>query len=375
MNYKNSYQDNIYLNLIIQAEQAYTPNEVPVFKAQKEYQLDDVIINRASDYYVTVESMTCPTTNIPVWMPDIQPKTAPWGFNTDINKTIYSFTMEYNGIYSDETFLNFISQNPNSLPLPLSPFQDRYSVYYEIYTYTSIVEMLNNTLLYAFYNLSGKIALPTSDIPYFYFDGQSFRFSLVSNKNFFDSSIVSPINIYCNYQMYEIINSLPFTYYTGSVPGRIFKLYISNFFNNVISSPYIFDPTGDYYVTSQNISYISQLSPMKSLFVLTNSVPINSQISPLKPSQETLTPNKVNRSKILLDIEPVVLGELIPGRNFIQYRDSNNEYLSLVSENPISLIDISVYWRDRFGLPHIVYLNYNQPFNIRLRFSKKSISK
>lgn len=370
-------RNNIYVNLILQNEELYRPDEVPVFIAEKDYNLDMPIVEKASDYYLRIDSMTCSLTNIPIFIPDILPNIAPW-FNTDVNKTIYSFTMEYNGTYSDQTYVNFISQSPNGFVKPLSPFQDRQTNYYDVFTYTLIIEMFNQALVDCFTNLTGKIALPTTDIPYFYFDNSLYIFCLVANKNFYDSSLLLPINIYCNYQLYEIINSMPFTYLAnadGILPaqGVAFQLFIGDQGNNSISYPNIIDPAGDYYVMKQNNSSIASFFPLKSMYISTNNIPIGPQISPLKPNEENRNPNKVNKVKILLDLEPIIISTLLAGRNYIQYRPQIEEYIDLLSDNPINSLDASFYWRDRFGYPHIVYLNYNQPANIRISFINKKL--
>lgn len=378
MNITKSKKDDVYVNFIIQSEQLFTPSEVPVFEARKEYSLDTPILEKSSDYYLIVSSLSCPLLNVPVFIPDIQPNLSPWN-NTDINKTIYSFTMEYNATFSDETYLTFIPQNINQTPFQLSPFQDRYSGYYDIYNYDIIADMINNTLKTCFANLAAKIALPTTDIPYFIWNDQQFKFSLVANKNYYDYFLPTPIKIYCNYQMFEIFATIPFAYLGGSsvpvIQGRNFLLYISNSGDNSISYPGQIDPAGDYYIMTQNISSVVSFYPMKSLFIRTNSIPVSPQISPLKPSTENANPNYVNKSKIILDIEPIIIGDLVKGRINVQYRDQTNECIDLVSDNPLTDIDLSIYWRDRFGLPHIVFLNYNQPANIKLHFIKKDLIK
>lgn len=371
-------RDNVYVNLILQNEDPLRPSINPVFAATKEYNLDIPIIDHASEYYLQVESMTCSLTNIPVFIPDIQPNLPPY-FNTDINKTIYSFTMSYNGQYSDETFVTFIPQGINVHVAPLMPFQDRTSSYYQIFTYTIIVTMLNNALEDCLTNLASKITLPVgSTAPYFYYDEPESKFCLVAQKDYYDILLALPIEIYCNYQLYEIINSIPFSYLPNQegispAPGVTFQLIVSDLKNNLIKYPNLLDPTGDYYVMKQNESSIASISPLKSLYVSTNNIPVGPQISPLKPTEENKAPNKVNKAKIILDIEPLILGNLVTGRNYIQYRALTNEYIDLLSDNPIQQLDVSFYWRDRFGNSYQVYLNYNQPANIRFLFINKNI--
>ena len=372
-------KDRVYLNVILQNESLFSPTEIPVFAAEVNYQLNDPIIDNCEDYYLAAESYTIPISNVPVWIPDIKPYAPPY-FNTNINETLYSFTMTYNGISSGETFIQFISQNPNKFVQPLGPsqiFQDRNTTYYDVYTYTQFVYILNQGLIQTFNNLNANIPLPTTDIPYFIYDEENIIFCLIANKNFYNTFGPNPITIYCNYYLFEYIYSLPNNYLPTNNPsgnGQDFLLYVIDQGNNTINpsnKPSNFPLPGDYFIMKQNIPTIAALSPMKSLFISSLMIPVNPQISPLKPTQEKVNPGIVNKLKLVADIEPLLFSKIVANRSFIEYRSAKYSLIDLCSAGPLYNVDFSIYWRDRFGNPHLLYLNNTQPANITVVFIKK----
>jgi hypothetical protein len=373
-------KDRIYVNMILQNQSLFSPTELPVFNAEFDNELTIPIVENASEYYVAVESLTISTANIPVWRPVIQPNLAPYN-NTNSNKTIYSFSMKYNGITSDQTFVLFESQQPNAYYRPLSATnltQDRDSLYYWIFTYSAFVEMLNQCLIATFANLSGKIVLPTTDVPYITYDPSTRLFSLVANKNYYGQEVLLPIEIYCNYYLYELIYSLPQVFLIGNsdtLPGTGLdvQLLVYNQHNNVISpSDLAATDPGDYYEMKQNYSTISVLSPMKSMVIATQNIPVEPEIAPLTPLDQNRNPGTVTKLKVLEDFEPLPFSQLVANRNYVQYRSSKYSLIDLNTIGPIQHLDLAVYWRDVFGHLYLVELNNNQPGNVRIVFIKKS---
>lgn len=370
-------EDFVHVNIILQNQELLLPGEIPVFAATTNYSLDTPLIKKCDDYYLIVDSFNCSLSNIPVFIPDIQPNIPPYN-NTNVDKTMYSFTMEYNGIVSDQIFVDFISQNPNKYVFPPNPAQDRTTTYYYVYTYTIMCEMFNNALNNAFINLGSKVVLPgLSTAPYFYYDNSSQKFSLVCQKIFYDLvNVVTPIKIFCNYSLFELIYSLPNTYLgdnQGNVPssGRDFQLYVTDLGNNIISYPGVPNPAGDFIETTQNNSSIYSFFPMKSMYVATSNIPVMTSLVPRKPIEFYKNPNVVSKQQNILDIDPVIIGNLVKNRNYIQFRSVIYSPITLSSSTPLNSLNVSLYWRDRFGNSYIVYLNNNQPSNIRLLFIKR----
>ena len=75
-------------------------------------------INNPEDYYLTIERFTMETSTLPVFIPSIQPSPG----NSDVNKTIYSVTLEVTnglGTFTNQQFIEWIPQD-KSIAVPPS---------------------------------------------------------------------------------------------------------------------------------------------------------------------------------------------------------------------------------------------------------------
>lgn len=334
------------------------------------------LIDNLGDFNVALDSASIPADNLPLWVPKIVPFP-----NTNNNLTPYSFSLEYNGTISDETFLIYIPQNPNKIFIPLSIYQptpDYNSTYYEVYTVDFFIKMLNNTLTSAFNNLSGKIALPAGAVPpYFSYRNNTDKLSINAQQNYYDiDNTPIPIKVYANYDMFTLTDKIDFIYYgTGNsvTSPTDFQYYISNFRNNVIVPSDIIPPytSDDYYLSmEQELPSISNLSPIKSICIVSSSLPIRSDYIPRKVgTSESLVGEEV----ILTEFEPILRFPQENVGNNILYRPQYRRWKNMKSQLALQRIDVTVYWRDFIGNLHIVYSNLTRISTIRLVFQKKKI--
>src|ERR1700678_3314112 len=95
--------DKIYYNIVM----PYNPIN-GISYALFRQQLDQSIIERPSDYYLAVVRFQISSELIPILIPIIQPFP-----NVNLLNTIYSFTISYNGIFSPQLFLQFVTTHPN----------------------------------------------------------------------------------------------------------------------------------------------------------------------------------------------------------------------------------------------------------------------
>lgn len=390
MSYKiKRTDDRIYVNMILQNNKLYDYTEIPVFNATFDYEVHEQILDDPENYQVAVESLTIPITNIPLWRPIIQPNLPPFN-NTDVNKTMYSFTLVYKDgvnpdIESPQTYMNFIPQNPNIYKKPLNATnvrQDNYSSYYEIFTYSAIINMMNVCMKKASDDLNSL--LPDDyESPYFTFDPVTSLISLITTRAIYDNEIkfdppnlVPKIEIYCNYYMFELLLSLPQIYQASdtvaTLNGKDVLLSVYNQHNNVISPSDLpsVDP-GEYYEMKQNFSTLPSLSPIKSIAVFTRSIPISSEFSPNTPLNSFTNQGIMNKLKILHDFEPLQFTKVISGRNYIQYKSPKFSLIDMSGSTKLQHLDITLYWKDIYGQYHIIALNNNQPANVRIVFIRK----
>ena len=137
-----SSPDQIYYDITVSNFQS-TVTKPPVFFFNE--QRNNPFIMNPEDYYLSILRFTLETGSLPVFIPSIQPNQA------DVNKTIYSFTMEYtyppvgvagSTVYtSAQTFVDWIPQDfAAQVPLPpsanINRIQNNSTGYYNCYSYS-----------------------------------------------------------------------------------------------------------------------------------------------------------------------------------------------------------------------------------------------
>lgn len=371
--YKKKDDDRIYYNFIIGEKN----NLAPYYDAKFQQNLDDSFITNPSDYYLSVIRFSIPCQNIPIWIPEI--KKYP---NTNVNETVYSLSLEYGAFTSGETFLQFESSNPNayaSTISALSPSAGTDSIYYWIYNYQAIVDMINTTFQTAFTALNvASGGLPVGSVaPYLEYDPVTQLMSLVCQRVNYDVNLPNTISIFMNYKLFEYIDSILANYLGGSnynvyLPnGKDFQLIVLDLKNNWYNPPNLAPATPpDYYKMTQNFSTILNWNVFQSLQITTNMIPIVSEIAPSLNSSDT---SNTTQQSFLRDFTPITEtgGDFRNGT--LQYvLDGPYQLINLTGQTPLNKLDMQVFWLDRFGHKYLLKCAYNQILSIKIVFIKKS---
>lgn len=365
----SSTDDRIYYNISIPSTTIASNPSPAIFQQE----LNEAIIQKPSDYYLAIIRFTIPTQDIPIMVAQIQPFP-----NTNINNTIYSVTLTYQTFTSGQIFVQYVTQNPNALVLPLSashPNADN-TLYYYIYTYTAFLNMINTALQTAFTALNVAVpgGLPVGSVaPYFQFDTFTERISLVAQIANYDITIANPIKIFVNYQLFTFIDGLPFIFEGITLPGgKDVQLLVENNKNNWYNPPYLTIPPPIppvYYIMTQEYNTISDWNSFKSLQLVSNILPIKSEYVPVVSQ---INQSIVNSQGILKDFEPLI--ELGPeARTTVQYQlQSPYQLINLTSDIPLTKIDVRIYWTDQYGFQTLLSIPFNQVVTIKMVFIKKS---
>lgn len=310
-------------------------------------------INIASDYTMSITRFTLDTTSLPVFIPTITPS------QNNPNLTVYSLTLEYENAgvktSSDQTYVIWTPVNMN-LDVPQPPSTNvggtqSISNYYYSYNYHHIATLLNNTLTQALTQLKTLVpAIATANI-FTSWNNESECLEIYGTSNFFDSSVVSgKIKLFFNRALFALFTSLPSLRFHNGQIGKIYQILISsnNGTNTVVNSQ-IFGgvPTN---VLSQEYSTISNISPITSIVFTSNMLPIlqNQMSNPfVYRDGELIQTNQTtsNFSNVITDISS--------DSNYKPhlYMTPSAEFrrLTLISNAPINVVDISVFFKNRFG--------------------------
>ena len=322
-------------------------------------------------YDLIVARWQLDTNYLPIFIPYIQTG------SSDLNKTIYSITLEYNNISGDPSYINYIPQNKAAEP-PKPPsimpnkLQDNSTGYYDIYNYQYWIYLINLTFQQAFINLSSKIALPTINPPVMTFDTTTNIAIINCDVDGYNLN-TGGIKIYFNQALGQLFSSFPFIINSFTDNYNRNFLIQTNVFNNsnIIEFPPS-NPEYDAFQIFQEFSTISSWNPIVSICLASNTLPI----IPNNEGLPSLIVNGVNQqtsgnnniqSQIITDFctdgiyKPIVT--YIPSAEFRR--------IDLIGDKPISNIDISVFYKNRLGQLIPILLPAGCSITIKLLFEKK----
>jgi len=326
------------------------------------------ILTVPEDYVGSIVRFAVPCFNIPLIQFIVQtPITSP----TDINKGIYSFTLEYNGTFSSQTFYTFIPQVENITP-PNNPsqFQDFSSEYYFLYNYGEWIQFQNTALNTAFLELQTLVApaLATVDPPFFNYDPITQLISLYVDKLFFDQNLTTPIiKIYFNNVSEQYFNGFIFNdVAVGSANGVDSYFKIRNF-NGINISPV----NNALIVFSQEFVSLGYLSPLKNIVISTN-MNIVSEIFFISNASALQNSAYLN---VLTDFIPDLSNGQEAGvgsKIFIYNAPSLFRVFDFVDKHPLYSIGLTINWTDTLGNVYPLTLSKGTVASIKMMFIKKS---
>lgn len=302
-------------------------------------QLSQPIIERASDFYMAIDRFKIPMTNVPIFI-----------FNPATD--FYTFEIEYNGIKSGKTALVY------KAPALLSTLS---AYYYYVYSYDFMISMMNTALSTAFTTLSGLVTLPTGSIaPHFEIDSTTHIISLVAQVDFYDETLTTPIRIFCNTNMHKFVMGIPASYDPSDTNGRNVLFSIFDVKNNIIAGT-----PSDFYKMSTEFGSQTLINwNVAQGFVITSdTLPVNPEYLPIMGGQTIL-----NTRPIVSNFDFIYTSDMTKGFTAQYILQSPYKTLDLVGTQPVTTIDLTVYWYDNLNNLYPVYLRLDEAMSIRLNF-------
>lgn len=360
------------------------------------------LLKSGSNYELSIVRFTVPATSVPLSVIQIQPYP-----NTDINKTIYSITLQYGASIVQE-FLEWVPNNNSPLPSALSsssPFQQDNTPYYYMYELQEFVNMLNIAFYNAFHSLAST---PVGAIPPFViYDPNSGLFSFVVDKTYITTDnlgTTTGIKVYMNSYLENYYYNLD-TYFEGynSANGEDYQLLFENKGNNIqdqtgvpiVSNPLYYplgnpalpiNPSTIYYIplvlviNKQPYSTVWKFcDEMQSIVFTSNIVPLaheftSPQIILASPYIKQQASSSNSFLPIITDFSVASAVENL-GTNRQQYvftaPSQGYRYIDIKSNLQINQFDMNVYYLDRNNQVSPLYLNYNETITVKLQFVRK----
>jgi hypothetical protein len=343
------------------------------------------LIPSARDYYLTIPRFQISSFQLPILEFQIESD------QPDINRGAYTVTLEYtDGLVTHTTPpepVIFRPQQVNFPSLPSPPDQNVNGVqsnseYYYVYDFHYMIDLVNEALERAMANLKTLVggAIDTVEEPFMKWeeDKTATFFARVSH---FDpdvqptQAVPNPpvIKVFFNEIMYSLFSSFPTKRYLNPVEGgKHYEVVMKTYKGaNLITFPSV---GIDILIrTPQEMSVISQWSPVSSVVFISNSIPVNpNQLSaPIvykNARQIPLTQNFDNFSNVVSDITSL---ECAYRGGLLYIPEPQYRLIDMISDSPVYTVDISLVWRDMIGLNHQIFLPPGASCSMKILFQRK----
>ena len=290
---------------------------------------------------------------------------------TNINQGIYSFTLGYQGFFGSQTYYDFVPQVENAIvPKTGTLLQDFSTQYYFLFSYGAWVNIMNTALASAFSSLADLVTLPIGSVaPYFYYEPATQLITLYAQKDFYDSSVSTPINIFFNSVSNQNFNGFSYIEKAiGSATGVDSQFIVKNIRNNNIQTIL----TVEYLLMSQEYVSLGYLSPLKNILITTN-MPTNSEVFYINNPSATQNNDFIN---VLFDFVPDTSGSQDAGqgsRSFIYNAPSLYRVFEFTTKTPLYAVSLGISWSDQLGNVYPLLLQKGTIASFKIMFVKKSV--
>lgn len=405
--FSNNDSDIIYYNITMTCQVAQSRT-----LASFEEMRTIPILECPSDYYLSIVRFSIDGSSIPILVMPVIPNP---GNPLDVNFTPFNVTLQYAGV-NYTTQLIFVPEVFATAPQPPTTIsQDLSSNYYYVYSYQTLINMVNTALQTSFNALAvaNPGLTPNVQAPYVIFDRDAGKFGIVVQNvdnplipgtnvylNQFNvsgiplvgaSQVAGTINIFMNSRLYSYFDSIDSFKYTTDVVLSdliIIRDIKNNYYYppqnapNVAASqvPISFTTatvtytTGPlFFLVKQQYDQIGHWNSLSGIVFLTSSLPVQYEFLPASAIQTTNSASSSFRP-ILTDFVPNLQKIGDARSRLIYYPSGPYRLIDLCSNDPLRRIDLQVFWADQFQNLYPIYVSCNQSDTIKLMFIKKSLA-
>lgn len=333
----NDQQDKIWFDVEIR------PNATSLRSANYNQQFNMNIVGRPEDYFCAIPRFSVPTSLVPILSVEFQS-------GSSVN-TIYSVTLEYNGLASQ----NFVVYVPDN---NLSTSDDAYPY---VYTVDSFLDMINTALAVS----HGSIGPPAGSLPpYFQFDSNTGLISFVCQRAYYDRGLAIPINVYLNTDLSVLLEGFYGSMLSNATLGENFLMGVTNLRSNWYQPSDVAVATPPlYYIFTQNYPALQTWSPFKSMRLTSTTLPIKKEFI-------IQDGGILSGAGVLQDFIPLYnVNEIRP--TLIQYTASQYHLINMTGKAPLNKLDFTFVWVDNNGREHNIYIPYGGVCSLQIAFFKK----
>jgi len=367
------------------------------------------ILDNPSDYFLSIVRFNLDTAGgMPLFVPQIdlqQPIPQP-------NETSYFVSIEYNNatapgdrLISKKRVIYVPQSNIYLAPTPPLTIEKTTQPYYWLNTFQAFISMINKALEDAYNDVLAQailagITLPANwttapvPIPYLLWDNQRSIATLVAQTPIFEGSAlggttpVVPNNgfIYFNTALYQLFSSFQAYHNYTFLPNPptandgeanyLIKVYNKKggAGDNYVALDATAGPPYNALFMEQTYSTGATLSPIQSLIFTSSLVPVLPQLTSIPRVLSGQNGDSGQNDNLSNEITDLVVNletgtEYFPSVLYLptaEYR-----LIDLQSNSPLYGIQISVAWKDVYGITHDFYLQNGANCSLKILFRKK----
>lgn len=368
MQNKNSYIERETENLIYY--NSTFVNETPfIQRASITETRTSPILKNCSDWIMSIIRFDVDCRTIPINLPQTTGPAPSPPYPVKSSYTTSFITLKYLGIYYTQQVVYTETASP---PYPLMTQAT-------IYNYQKWLDFVNIAAAAAFI-ATGVVGSP----PQFIYNPETGLINLYIDKNFVPSQVVNPITIFFNYDLSSYFQNFQYDVNTeiSLNPLYGFRLKIND--ANTIVEPNIGSRQGlpisvqtipnTLYMCEQTAKGTAAWSSLRSIILSSTLLPIRAESIP--------NLNGTSSNQYLGDnLFPIISDFVVPLEATVtdfrvvniylptgQYR-----YLDLVSSQPLTTVDISIYWSDFAGNIYPLFIDPQSSMSVKILFQKKRV--
>lgn len=306
---------------------------------------DEVIVEKASDYNVSLVRATLYCNTIPII--DMKPYLQA-GSSTDTD------------LYITFTYLGIDYQRPLIFnPATFNNLNNEFRYY--IYDYNNFAQVVNTTLALLSADINAVTPGLITIVPKLEYSADLGRFSMFGEIPVFNDT-TGVVEIWLNNVLYNLVSRLPYLFFDFSTINKNLRLSFREVLNPYGQNNIV----GNQYAMLQEFQTLECLNSAKSVIFNTDLPIVKEYDDNTSTSNSTNTTQTSRLNSFILDA---------PNGDFftkVEYLPTNEyRYCELTGNNSINKIRIEAFWTDSLGNVHRIELAPKRNNNLKLLFKRK----
>lgn len=342
--------DNVYLNVV------FTNTKDREILAEYNVTKTIPIIDKPSNYFITVVRFDVPLNSIPLFVMPIVPNQG--------NPNLTPFT-----VFINASAVNVLYNPDNTNPAPVQNQQTQVvTPYYFVFSFDNLINSIN-TALAAAYIAAGSPG--GAGPPFVIFNPDTQLLGLVVSVAFITAGATISVNSF-------LVNYFEGFRFFFNAATNIFTFILRNTGNNGFNLigqtiPVTPGPGGPLWlIIQQEYTCMEYWLSLRKIVLVSNTIPINYEYIPAFDTSGQQT-GVSSTFPILTDFIPNI-EQANESRSIAVYNPTSQYRLvDLLGDTPLYNIDLKIYWQDKAGNYYPVFIEPLQQASVKIAFVRRDL--